>query len=244
METKKQMRCKDTLRLLMNDGHAVFFTLTTPDEVDFGEIRRRWRILRHDLIRDLRKHNKHEPLFVMNYERHPGYLQKLVKDDNTVEKVIRSDGRPHGWHIHGVINCRIPLRRYRAMLNRSGFGRVDVRRVNTMGVADYLTKHALKAYRGLSRLARARMECQRMRLVNVSRGLPALSEYVWRSDEIDRTRAVFRELVKDHKDDYGKIINPLKHWRIASVISLLRLSSIGDFQRLLEKLEKHNVYKC
>lgn len=237
METKKQLRCKDTLRLLMKQGRAVFFTLTTADEVDFAEIRRRWRTLRHDLIRDLRKRNKHEPLFVMNYERHPGYLQKLVKDYKTIEKVVRSDGRPHGWHIHGVINCRIPLRRYRAMLDRAGFGRVDVRRVNSVGVADYLTKHALKAYRGLSRRARSCMECKRMRLVNVSRGLPALSDYAWRSDELERTRVLFRELVKDHKADYGKIVNPLKNWRIASVISLLRLSSIGDFQRLLEKLE-------
>lgn len=238
MKTKKQLRCDDTLKLLTSKGRAVFFTLTTADEVEFDEIRRRWRSLRHDLVQDIRRRTGRRPLFVMNFERHPGYLQKVVKDDATVERVIRSDGRPHGWHIHGVIDCYLDLRRYRSFFDRAGFGRVDVRRVTSKGVADYLTKHALKAYRGLSRLARAKMQCQRMRLVNVSRGLPALAMYRWESEHLERTRRIFSELVSEHDADYGKIVNPMKYWKLAEVFGMLRVRTRWEFCRIIERIQR------
>lgn len=103
-----------------------FFTLTTPDVVDIHEIRDRWRKFRHYLVELLGKDTK----YIMNYELHPN---------------------GHGWHIHSVWNAYIPLKTHYHKLKDFGFGRVDVQLVNSLGVAEYLSKHALKAYRGVSK---------------------------------------------------------------------------------------------
>ena len=116
----RSIRAHDVLSQFMNGSSGcVFFTLTTPDVVDLCEIRRRWREFRHELFRDIKRRKRIVPKYVMNYEVHPG---------------------GHGWHIHSVINCYVDLRRYLPLIRRCGFGRVDVRRVNSEGVADYLTK--------------------------------------------------------------------------------------------------------
>lgn len=190
----RKIRCNDALRVLVEHNEAVFFTLTTPDEVDFCTIRARWRSLRHDLLRALRKRSAGRKIhYVMNYELHPGYLQKIVRDPRTVDRVIRSTGRSHGWHIHGVLSCFLPLDQFLPMLRRNGFGRVDVRRVKTKGVSDYLTKHALKAYAGLSKKERELYQGSRRRLVNTSRGLPALNEYAYQSAHLDAVRNLMKE---------------------------------------------------
>ena len=152
----RKCRCEDVLNAFLSGSTGcVFFTLTTPDVVSFEEIRRRWRGFRHWLARELPKGAK----YVMNYEIHP---------------------KGHGWHIHTVWNHYIDLRKYLRVIRSFGFGRVDISRVDSKGIADYLSKHALKAYSGGRHAPRGQVE--RMRLVNTSRGLPTLAGYVWESD--------------------------------------------------------------
>lgn len=164
----RQLRCDDTLVSLLKGGKCVFFTLTTPDVVDIKEMRRRWRGLRNWLVRRLGN-----PHYVMNYEVHP---------------------QGHGWHIHAVFNRFIPLRELLPKIRAYGFGRVDVRPVNNHFVANYLTKHCLKAYRGLSKRLRNAQQIHRLRLVNASRGLPVLSDYRQVSDFRSKVLALYRQL--------------------------------------------------
>lgn len=160
----RRQRADDVLEEFSSGRGSVFFTLTTPDVVDIFEIRARWRSLRHYLVQQVfPKGTK----YIMNYEIHPC---------------------GHGWHIHSVWNHYVPLTSIFSDLRRFGFGRVDVRRVNSTGVAEYLTKHALKAYRGVSARMREDMEKSRLRLVNQSRGLPRLSDYAWISTEKSELR--------------------------------------------------------
>lgn len=237
----KEIRCQDSLNILMDNGKCVFFTLTTPDVVEYDEIRERWRKLRHYLLRDLRKTGK-AINYVMNYERHNPYLQKVVNENTPEERIIRGDGRSHGWHIHGVINAFINLNQYRKYLDICGFGRVDVRYVSTSGVANYLTKHALKAYRGLGRKDKEKYKGLRVRLVNASRGLPALSDYLYQSEHITKVNKIterekseiriFKQIDKqiNKKVDYRKIK------LYAEIASLMNLDAIWKVRRVIEKL--------
>lgn len=168
----RQVRCDDVLTaFLKGNNQAVFFTLTTKDCIDIYTIRFRWRRLRHYLVEKFGKGFK----FVMNYELHPN---------------------GHGWHIHGVANRFINLRGGGLKkIQGYGFGRVDVRQVSSKGVADYLTKHALKAYRGVK--GSLKIANRRLRLVNTSRGLPTLNDYFWRSkfkDKINQSSKDFLRL--------------------------------------------------
>ena len=220
MESKKKIRAHDALQVLMKGGRAVFFTLTTPDVCDYAEISRRWRKLRLYLLQDLRRRGL-EPQYVMNFERHPGYLQKVINKDTFEECVIRSDGNPHGWHIHGVISCHVDLNRYLGAMHAYGFGRVDVRRVTTEGVAEYLTKHALKAYRGISKRERAKCGVERVRLVCTSRGLPALHDYKAHSGHLELCRYLMWLQIAEAKRRGDKISNALSIWKRCDSAAML-----------------------
>lgn len=224
----RQVRCNDVLHILARDGNCVFLTLTTPDVVSLREIRARWRGLRNWLVRCLGN-----PLYVMNFEKHPGYLQKCVNDDIGHVRIIRGNGVSHGWHIHAVFSRFIPLSELQDKIRSYGFGRLDVRRVTSKGVSDYLTKHALKAYRGLSRKERAEYPSGRLRLVNASRGLPPLSDYVWTSDHLDRQRSIMREYRKlcelSDRKSRGHI------WLVrSSILSMCGYSSPYDWGRIVD----------
>lgn len=152
----REIRCEDLLSSFLSSStkhRCVFFTLTTPDVVDYETIRSRWRDLRHYLVQYMIRHNSHKPKYVMNYELHP---------------------KGHGWHIHSVWDCYIDLKKHLDRIHLSGFGRVDVRVVQSYGIASYLSKHCLKAYRGLKSKD---LTIDRLRLINCSRGLPRLSDY-------------------------------------------------------------------
>lgn len=164
----REIRCKDVLEQFAKENRGIsFITLTTPDVVDIYQIRDRWRHLRHYLVELYGANTK----FVMNYEMHPG---------------------GHGWHIHSVWNRYIPFWGGRIQKIQSyGFGSVEVRKVTTLHVGEYLTKHCLKAYRGVSKsllLAGG----GRLRLVNSSRGLPVLSDYMWTSPDLEKVRSILR----------------------------------------------------
>lgn len=168
----RQTRADDVLNDFVKKP-CVFLTLTTPDVVDIIEIRSRWRSLRHWL-----QETFPNVKYVMNYEIHP---------------------KGHGWHIHGVFTCYIPLTKYLIKIQSYGFGRVGVEKVTSKGVADYLTKHALKAYRGVSLHNRELLgRSIRLRLVNTSRGLPRLSDYKWHSLYNDRFKSIFDYLKPFH----------------------------------------------
>lgn len=213
MDSKKKIRAHDALNILMKGGKATFFTFTTPDVVDFSEISSRWREFRKWFLQYLRR-NGLEPEYVMNFERHPGYLQKVVNKDTFDEFVIRSDGNPHGWHIHGVFSCRFPMRSwFLDRLSRFGFGRVDVRKVTSEGVSEYLTKHALKAYRGISKRERAKCGVERVRLVCTSRGLPALHDYKSHSPHLELSRYLMWLQLAEAKKRGDKISNAISIWK-------------------------------
>lgn len=162
-------RCEDVLDVLMQNGKCVFLTLTTPDIVSLFELRKRWRALRHWLIQDVFRGRKVH--YVMNFELHP---------------------KGHGWHIHAVFNRPIDLKLRLKDIQSYGFGRIDVRLVRSKGVSDYLTKHCLKAYRGIvAKEIRSNPELKRIRLVNTSRGLPTLDSYSVHSPTLDKTRHLF-----------------------------------------------------
>ena len=197
----KKTRCDDALSCLASSGRAVFFTLTTADVVDLQEIRARWRGLRHWLCRRLKS-----PHYVMNYELHP---------------------LGHGWHIHSVWNCFIPLREFRSKISEFGFGRCDVRRVSRKGLGEYLTKHAMKAYRGISIKSSVDGSPVRLRLVNTSRGLPRLSDYTWISPFDDASRALIRDVLPPLSDETKAICHRL------GISCRRRISS-----------EKFRFYKC
>lgn len=164
----REIRCDDVLQAFMrNNEGLVFMTLTTKDVVTIHEIRERWRSLRHYLVELYGKKAK----YVMNYELHP---------------------MGHGWHIHAVWNRFIPLWGSRlSKIQSFGFGRVNVKKVTSHCVSLYLTKHCLKAYRGVKTQLKTEGG-KRLRLVNSSRGLPVLSDYRWSSPDLEAMRKLMR----------------------------------------------------
>lgn len=163
---KRECRATDAIQK-MNGSTCVFLTLTTRDIVSYAEIRQRWRDLRHWLIRRLGK-----PLYIMNYEVHP---------------------KGHGWHIHCVIQSYVNLRKYLKKIQSFGFGRVNVKPITNLGIADYITKHCLKPYRGAGKASFSMGEYKRCRLINQSRGLPVLADYVYESEYIDSLHKYFQQ---------------------------------------------------
>jgi len=203
----KEVRCSDVLECFMvSSKGCVFLTLTTPDVVDIYEIRRRWRGVRHFLC------EKYKGVkYVMNFEIHP---------------------KGHGWHIHSVWNRYIPLSVVLDKFRGFGFGRVDIRRVNSRGVSDYLTKHALKAYRGVSQAEINRNPSFRLRLVNASRGLPVLADYAWKSDLKDDVKVLYNRALKSCK----RIKSFKALYTRLEVAALLKLSSVEEVGRLLARM--------
>ena len=165
----REVRCDDVLRYFVKNNKGMcFLTLTTPDVVTLDQIRLRWRNLRHYLVEREGDGFK----YVMNYELHP---------------------RGHGWHIHGVFNRYINLRGEGLFqLRRYGFRMISVEKVTSLGVSQYLTKHCLKAYRGVRQKMREGDFSKRLRLVNTSRGLPKLSDYHWQSVYCERIKALLK----------------------------------------------------
>lgn len=162
----REVRCNDVLRHFSDDTMS-FFTFTTRDVVTYDEIRERWRNLRHFLVE---KYRRKDLKYVMNFELHP---------------------KGHGWHVHAVFNHFLNLRNGGlASMRRYGFCIIRAEKVNSLGVAQYLSKHCLKAYRGVKLAQKGRG--QRLRLVNCSRGLPRLSDYHWESSYQDRVRRFLR----------------------------------------------------
>lgn len=190
----RETRCSDVLELFERNNRGMcFLTLTTADVVTLAQIRNRWRDLRHDLIRRYDSGIK----YVMNYEMHPN---------------------GHGWHIHAVFNRFINLRSGGlASIQRFGFGRVNVKRVTSLGVSLYLSKHCLKSYRGVRQSLRAD-NFKRLRLVNTSRGLPCLSDYKWKGEYLDRVREIVNNPI--FKEYTSHRFTRSRRWQYAELMAL------------------------
>ena len=207
----REVRCDDVLSLFVKENKGVsFMTLTTPDVVTIHEIRKRWTSLRHYLVEFYGKDTK----YVMNYELHPG---------------------GHGWHIHSVWNRFVPLWNGRLSKMRSyGFGMVNIKKVSTKVVSQYLTKHCLKAYRGVK--TQLKLEGgKRLRLVNSSRGLPVLSDYSWRSPDLDKAR----EILKD--EEFLRMTKSLGFVRRAAIAETAAFEELHWRQVLRRDLLKNGV---
>lgn len=152
---------------------AVFITLTTVDKVDLAEIRKRWRIFRHDYFRRIGKSD-----YIQVYEPHP---------------------RGHGWHIHVIVNRGyLPVEIIRLFCKRAGFGRVHIEKVvNLEGAATYLSKYLVKGVKACKALG-----VSRVRLVNCSRGLTRLSDCVCSSSVIDFCKTIVKKSSTDFYEDF------------------------------------------
>lgn len=215
----REFRCDDVLSRFAS-RKSVFFTLTTSDVCDFSEIRKRWRDLRNFLVRKMENDGFGRPAYVMNYEMHPATLLKVRKDGS----VFRGSGLSHGWHIHGVFDRFVPLKKYLSAIHEHGFGRVDFRVVSSRGVSWYLTKHALKAYR----CPRSQgSDTIRLRLVNTSRGLPRLSDYT--------TVSEFREGVKSLLARWP-VDGIFSHW---GFVRRYRTVQVAYMMGIRERLDLH-----
>lgn len=226
----RQVRALDSLKLI--GSGATFVTLTTADEVDLHGIRRRWRKYRNSLQKRAKRRGM-MLRYVMNYELHPGYLIKVVSGPNGGERVLHGTGQSHGWHIHAVVGGDITDTRH--LLDKANFGRCDFRSVTSSGVMDYLTKHALKAYRGLTRKERERYRGMRVRLVSTSRGLPRLSDYNWESKLIRRTKALRDQWHKEMEETGGRYDYRRLH-QYAEICALMGYDTVYQLRCMMEEL--------
>lgn len=195
----RQIRCEDLLDCFLRSKDrksCVFFTLTTPDVVDYETIRARWRDLRHYLVEYMSREKGERPKYVMNYELHP---------------------HGHGWHIHSVWNRFINLKKHLDKIHAAGFGRVDVRRVYRKEVALYLSKHCLKAYRGLRKKDDT---INRLRLINCSRGLPRLSDYRV-LDRFTSKVSLFRKSALKFGYPQFNHLSFIQQWKVCEMACLL-----------------------
>lgn len=209
----REVRCSDVLERFQQDNKGMsFMTLTTSDVVTLHDIRQRWRNLRHDLARRQGRGFK----YVMNYELHP---------------------KGHGWHIHAVFNRFVNIRGSGLeSIQRFGFGRVNVKRVTSLGVSLYLSKHCLKAYRGVRETLHKGELARRLRLVNTSRGLPRLSDYVWKSDHLDKVKAFVSSPVTK---EYFSRISWASRWQYAELSVLMGWTPAKLMSRLVDIKRRH-----
>lgn len=212
----REVRCSDVLDHFMKTSKGMcFMTLTTKDVCTLDEIRARWRNLRHDLARRGEVGFK----YVMNYELHP---------------------KGHGWHIHAVFNRYVNLRGFGLQnIQRFGFGRVNVKKVTSLGVSLYLSKHCLKAYRGVRESLQKGESTRRLRLVNTSRGLPRLSDYSWQSDYLSKVRAFLS--LQDTKTNFRRFKWSTR-WQYGELCVLMGWSSVGLLRRLSLIRKHHRLF--
>lgn len=134
-------------RLRERFTNLYFLTLTTPDRCTCRQVSARWRSLIND-----RYWRRLGISYVEVLEKHPG---------------------GHGWHIHAVVSSRIPVKDFRPVVEHHGFGRFHIVLCNRHleRICRYLSKYIGKNLRLLRD-----PDTKGVRLVNVSRGLPVLSQ--------------------------------------------------------------------
>ncbi len=169
--TKKEFRIELAVKKLNDDAHGRirFLTLTTPDICSAREVMYRWRLLVNSNFWRGAGVN-----YVMVLERHSG---------------------GHGYHIHAVIDKWLDVNIFRHFLNSFGFGRFQIVLVRGKvdRVVSYLSKYVSKSLRSRP------VSDKYVRFVNVSRGLPVLSDI-----EVRDTSNDFFRFVRSRLDIYVK----------------------------------------
>lgn len=162
MVNKKTFRIELAISSLARELGADlhFLTLTTPDVCKLREVCSRWRMFRNS-----RYFKGRGIRFVMVFEKHPN---------------------GHGWHIHAIINQFLPVYELRAVCTHCGFGRIRIDRCSRdiQALKQYLGKYVSKSLRARDD------EAKGVRLVNVSRGLPILSDISVTSEKLEFCRSV------------------------------------------------------
>ena len=169
--TKKEFRIELAVKKLNDDSHGRirFLTLTTPDICTAREVMYRWRRLVNS-----------------NFWRGSGVNYVMV---------LEKHAGGHGYHIHAVIDKWLDVNIFRHFLNSFGFGRFQILLVRGKvdRVCQYLAKYVSKS------LCRKSDQDKYVRFVNVSRGLPVLSDIVVR----DSSTAFFH-FVRERFDSFVK----------------------------------------
>ena len=169
------LRVQWSCEMMMKGGRLRFLTLTVPEHgLPLKVVTARFRALRWSrYMRDLLKGHA----YICVYEKHPS---------------------GHGWHIHIVLNRFIPIREFRGIAERYGFGRIHIELCGA-DIGKYISKYISKS------LEARPDDCKGVRLINVSRCLLALRDIVVSSPSIDFVKRNFKEFCVSHLKPFQRL---------------------------------------
>lgn len=173
---KKRLRVKWSCEMMTKGGRRLrFLTLTVPEHgLPLKVVQARFRALRNSwFVRGLLKGHD----YICVYEKHPN---------------------GHGWHIHIVLNRFVPIREFRLIAERCGFGRIHIELCGSE-IGKYISKYISKT------LQERPDDCKGLRLINVSRRLLALRDIVVRSPAIDFVKRNFKEFCVSHLKPFQRL---------------------------------------
>lgn len=180
---KKMLRVRWSCEIMIKGGRRLrFLTLTVPEHgLPLKVVTSRFRALRNSpFVRNLLKGHD----YICVYEKHPG---------------------GHGWHIHIVLNRFIPIREFRAVAERYGFGRIHIELCGA-DIGKYISKYISKT------IQERPDDCKGLRLINVSRGLLALRDIVVSSPSIDFVKRNFYDPVVAHLRPFQRLKKLQRSW--------------------------------
>jgi hypothetical protein len=159
-----------------------FLTLTVPEHgLPLKVVTARFRALRNSrYMRDLLKNHA----YICVYEKHPS---------------------GHGWHIHIVLNRFVPIREFRLVAERYGFGRIHIELCGSE-IGKYISKYITKT------LQARPDDCKGLRLINVSRCLLALRDVIVSSPSIDFVKRNFKKMCVSHYKPFQRLKVLQRSW--------------------------------
>jgi len=180
---KKRLRVKWSCEMMTKGGRRLrFLTLTVPEHgLPLKVVTARFRSLRNSpFVRDLLKGHD----YVCVYEKHPN---------------------GHGWHIHIVLNRFVPIREFRLISERYGFGRIHIELCGS-DIGKYISKYISKT------LQDRPDDCKGLRLINVSRGLLALRDIIVSSPSIEFMKRNFHDVLVSHLRPFQRLKILQRSW--------------------------------
>ena len=180
---KKRLRVQWSCEEMMKGGRRLrFLTLTVPEHgLPLNVVTARFRALRNSrFVRDLLKGHD----YVCVYEKHPN---------------------GHGWHIHIVLNRFVPIREFRLISGRYGFGRIHIELCGS-DIGKYISKYISKT------LQDRPDDCKGLRLINVSRGLLALRDIIVSSPAIQFVKRNFHNAVVSRLRPFHRLSMLQRSW--------------------------------
>lgn len=180
---KKSLRVRWSCEAMTKGGRRLrFLTLTVPEHgLPLRVVTSRFRNLRNSrYMRDLLKNHS----YICVYEKHP---------------------MGHGWHIHIVLNRRVPIESFRYVAQMCGFGRIHIEKCGA-DIGKYISKYIAKTFDARPD------DCKGLRLINVSRCLLALRDVLVSSPSIDFVRRNFNDPLVSHLKPFQRIKMLRKTW--------------------------------